>query len=502
MLFLSFGNDHKNSLVLLLQLIAPILFQEFLSCFLITEIMTLKFQLWSMFVYLFVINLVSSLKYEHIGDCHFYGVSYTIRGLDNVTFICADHNNEDAIFLGSQTKCSNKQPEQNYWPGTVDFQNCRFPTMNRNYFEMFSNMHTFIISNVELEKMQMEIFREAKNVSTLDVSHNKLTEIPSLIFFNAVKVKYVDFSNNAIKHIGSMAFEGATKLQTLNLSNNQIELLDSSTFNRTNFISLDLSNNSLTKLPEHIFDPLVNLKRLNLSFNEIVLLDIKIFSYLIQLEYLNLKRNNLSDIKLGTFSQQHKLVSLDLSGNSLKTLNFKLFFPILQDLRSLHLGENQLKDLNGFRNALFPQLNSLDIQCNRFSCTYLAKFMESINWEKLHLRLDVNLINVHKSNIRGISCDDSEEPQPEDSDTLFKGLVTRQTIETNKDSNDDATTKISLIFICVALTVFLILFTVANLNQIYTQLLKYSMCYERFGRYSPKEDVVEFSNDGFSRHGD
>lgn len=462
-----------------------------------------KFNLLSLISYLCLRNFASSLKYEHISDCRFYNISIT-PGIDNVTYICAGNDNEKAVFLmdSKQIKCSNSRRESNIWPGTIDFQNCRFPTMTRNYFEMFENMHTFIISNVELETMQMNIFREAKNVSKLDISQNKLVEIPSLIFFNAINLKYVDFSNNTIKRVDPMAFEGATNLLTLNLSHNQINELDSCISKLPNLLTLDISNNNISKLHEHAFDKLINLKQLNLSYNAIGNLDIKTFSYLINLEDLNLKQTNLSNIQLGTFSQQHKLVSLDLSENSLKKLDFKLFIPILRDLRSLYLGKNQLKDLNGFRNTLFPQLNSLDIQVNQFSCAYLTNFMDSVNWEKIHLYLDVNSIDKHQSNIRGIGCDDSQERKTEETSFLMVDeLQSAQISQGYKDAStiqdyNDAIMKMSLVFLCVAFTIYIILFTVANLNQIHSQLAKPLVFYRENRKHLTEENVVEFTNEG------
>lgn len=458
--------------------------------------MEFKFNFGSIIVFLCLtfICSASSSKYEHISDCSFYDRSRT-PGLDNVTFICSGHDNENGVFVNSENiKCSNIQTQPNRWPGTIDFRDCQFPTIKRNYFEIFYNMHTFILSNVELETMQMEIFREAKNVSVLDISQNKLTEIPSLIFFNAIKLKNLDFSNNTIKVIAPMAFEGAINLQTLNLSYNQINEVD--TLNLPNLQTLDLSNNNLTELLDHAFDKLVNLKQLNLSCNAIGNLDKKTLSYLIHLEDLNLKQTDLSNIELGTFSNQHKLVSLDLSGNNLKKLDFKLFFPIQHEMRLLHLGRNQLKDLSGFRNTLFPQLNSLDIQGNQFNCSYLEHFMESVDWEKIHLHLDLNSIIVqHDSKIHGISCDDSEDTQ-EAEFFKFDDNESTQTTQTYRILNDDPIIKVALVFICVILTVFIILFTIANLDRINSQFSKPLIFYKRNRDHSSKENVVEFSNDG------
>lgn len=452
--------------------------------------MKLEFSLFPLIVHLFLTDWTYSLKFEHISDCYAYDLSI-ILGIDEVTFICGATNNESSIFRDSKyLKCSNEHMHYQY-PGKIDFQNCRIPTISRNFFEMFTSLNQFIISNVELETLQLNIFREAKNLENLDISQNKLIEVPSLIFVNAVKLERVDFSNNTIKRVDEMAFKGAINLQRLNLSYNAIDHLDSHTLATPNLLTLDLSNNNLTELTEHIFDELAKLEHLDLSFNAISNLDIKTFYNLINLEELNLRRTNLSNIQLGTFSHQHKLISLDLSENSLQKLDFKLFFPILHDLRLLRLGRNQLKDLNGFRNSLFPKLGSLNIQGNEFTCSYLVHFMDSINWETIRLDLDVNSIDLQKSNIRGVNCNDITD----DESTYVEPIEERLTQDsTLPNHSDDLINDVSLIFLCVVFTIFLILFTIANLNRIYSQFAEPRIFYKR--ESLSKENAVHFSNEG------
>lgn len=456
----------------------------------------------TLFVYFCLTNLASTSKFEQISDCYLYDLS-TTSGIDNVTFTCTGIDHDNLVFTTSnKLKCSNTRSYTDYKrPGTIDFRNCRLPTIKRNYFEMFHNMHTFIISNVELETLQMDIFREAKNVTKLDVSQNNLNEIPRLIFFNAVKLKHVTFFNNSIKRVDPTAFEGAIRLETLNLSHNQINEIDSRTFTLPNLLVLDLSNNNLTKLDDHTFDKLVHMKQLNLSFNTIGNLNMKTFIQLINLEDLNLRRANISHMQSDTFSHQYKLVSLDLSENSLKKLDFNLFLPILHDLQSLRLSKNQLKDLNGFRNSLFPQLKLLDVQGNQFNCSYLAQFMVSINWEKIHLHLDVSSIDANsanKSNIRGISCATTYSREGEDGETTFNEQIAVKTTHyqinenTPKFSNfsNDPIKNFALMFLCIAFTIFVFLYIVANLNKLRSQL-PCPLCFQRVTNHSSEDNAVD-----------
>lgn len=432
---------------------------------------------------------VNSIVYEHINDCtlNSKGVIY---GVDELTFYCGERNRENRVFTEwNKTSCSNTIYDTSYkWPGTVNFRNCRFPQINRNYFEMFGNMHTFNISNVELDTMQLNIFRAAKNLTILDISRNKLNEIPFHIFFNAAKLKFVDFSNNSINRIDPTAFEGATNLETLNLSHNNIsELQDAVMVCTPKLLTLNLSYNNITNLTGHIFDKLNNLELLDLSFNAIGKLDIKIFSCLASLKQLYLKRTNLSNIELGTFSQQSKLISLDLSENQLTRLDFKLFLPVLPDLETLILANNQLNNLHDYQSEIFPKLKSLQIHGNQFSCAYLAKFFDVVNWETI--QFDLNTVVLNKSNIHGISCNESMEEMK-----LEKGNDLLETWNT-VGHNDNVEIERSLTFICVALAIFIVLFIVVNSNHIYDRFKKAFKICQRIRMYSSDGRVVEFTNE-------
>lgn len=77
-------------------------------------------------------------------------------------------------------------------------------------------------------------------------------------------------------------------------------------------------------------------------------------------------------------------------------------------MESLYLDGNKLSDLEGFTNSLFPRLNALGIANNNFNCTYLKHFMRGIDWEQIRLPVDRMPLNIHKTNIRGVVCDSTE----------------------------------------------------------------------------------------------
>lgn len=439
---------------------------------------------------------ILSAKFDQISVCE--SSSDTCIGCRYGKFICGDISKETEIFQHSSDAiwCKNQGYFKKYF-GTIDFVNCRFPVIQRNFFEIFNGLHTFNITNMDLDSLQPSMFQSAKSLTHLIASHNHLTEIPPLLLIGTIKLTHVDFSNNSIEQVDALSFVGAnniewidlsynnltelkdqlfkglSSLKFLNLSHNQINVLHPEILNTPNLQKFDITNNNLTELNEHTFDHVTDLKYLNLSFNPIGNVNVNTFVYLADLEHLNLRHTNLSSIQLGTFSHQHKLITLDLSENLLKELNCKLFFPIMHDLRSLRLGGNQIKEIIGFRNALFPSLELLDIINNQFNCSYLHKFMENVNWEKLHLHLVPKSVKSGETDIRGISCIDTVyEPEDENNAVKYEHKDVESVLvdgfsKFNAKSNDNMLTHILLVFILVVMSAYFIIFLILNRDQIF-----------------------------------
>lgn len=233
--------------------------------------------------------------------------------------------------------------------------------------------------------------------------------------------------------------------EQLDLSNNFITQINSSTFkNVTNLIKLDLSYNSIQYLQEDVFDSLIDLEELNLSYNPIGNLKIGTFAHLEILEILSLKHIKIDSIQSGLFLHQQTLVSLDLSENSLKVLDFEQNSPIFYSLQTLNLSKNELTDLNGFRNEIFPRLTLLDIRDNQFNCSYLQKLFESVDFTEIRMPDDPQMAKEHKTHVRGVKCKDVSILE------LKNSLHQLQ--------NDMNFLKFSIVFLCIIVFIFLMVF--------------------------------------------
>lgn len=412
----------------------------------------------------------------------------TNNTVKSINFTCGDTNKDYSVF---NSNCNLFSYCNSYFE-SICFTNCRYREIVNNFFKTFTNLQTFNISGVELETLQIKTLWDAKNLKTLIVSNNRLTEISPQLFINAVQIDYVDFSNNTIKRIDPSAFQDAINLKWMNLSHNQISQFNLSI---TSLQTLDLSHNKLTTLnDQRLFNELVNLKHLNLSYNSIGNLSVGIFAFLPNLEHLSLSHININTISMGTFSHQHKLTLLDLSGNALKTFDFNLFFPVLHDLQSLYLGENKIHELQNFRNAMLPTLTLLDIKNNNFNCLSLHRFMEMVDWTKLHLLVDPQTTKTQQApNIRGVICvlNDTNQ-QPKDWEIRQSSISNVPDQSVNFDRNlNEAISKLSLnskddikfvkislvsICICVILLIVLLIFLSRSLlvKSTTVQVVKYS----------------------------
>lgn len=328
----------------------------------------------------------------------------------------------------------------------IQFEGCQFREINSQYFVHFKSLKEFNISDVELDSLQPTLFEGANSLTHLIVSHNRLTEIPARLFTAASKLTHVDLSHNSIERVDPLAFETMKQL-----------------------LSIDLSYNNITNLSDHTFDPTIQLRFLNMSFNSIGDFKAETLAFMPNLEHLNLRHNNISSIQMGTFAHQHKLVGLQLSENHLKKFDFKLFFPIMNDLTILGLGGNQLRDLNGFRKELFPRLYQLDIINNRFNCSYLQRFMEMVDWNNLYLHVDPQSNKPADMSIRGITCNGTihdsdhiwENNHFDENQHLEKSLneLNLTLVKLNSNANNNSFVEVVLVLILIAVSaIFAVLF--------------------------------------------
>lgn len=329
---------------------------------------------------------------------------------------------------------------------TMHFKHCAMPnTLLKIYAP--TQLQTLNMSHQNLKTIEPHAFDQGSHLETLIASHNRLEQIPDHIFVGANHLKTVDFSFNRIQSLTAKALNSGKTLIELNLAVNNIKEVDPEAFSTLdNLEKLDLSSNVLRKLGANAFAGAHRLKSLNLSnnfinslnshtFNNLTELEtlimrtldldslpIDIFVSLPALKHLDMSFGQVAEIKLGTFSFNRNLERLDLSFNILKRFDFGLLMPRRPLMTDIILDSNQLTDLEGFSKHFLPNLKTLAIADNQFTCENLEEFFRTQYWDELMVMRNVTGIDAatDRPNINGIECkepdyvdvDSVEEPQP------------------------------------------------------------------------------------------
>lgn len=347
-----------------------------------------------------------STKYPQIGKCGYQ----VYNGIVKITFICIETVVRTDFFeADGNLVCQNWHT---YYKGSIEaikFQDCELAQLQNNFFAPYSNLHTFDISGIDLESLQMDTFVEAKNLKNLIASHNKIAEIPAYLLHKSDKLTSVDFSFNKINRIDLFAFTGDFRLEHLNLSHNNISRLNKKMFSDLlNLEYLDISHNVISTVNDQTFENFTELLHLDLSVNSFGNLNVNTFATLTKLRHLNLSHVGLKTIKASTFSHQSELETLDLSGNNLKTLDSVVFAPEFTQLKSLHIGRNQLRDLNGFTSSKFHNLTIFGIRSNQFNCSFLEEILKIMKLKQLDLLVDSSSKHANGSFVNEMKCNSTD----------------------------------------------------------------------------------------------
>lgn len=355
-------------------------------------------------------------KHQHIGDCD-YTNGYV--GESDLTFICTERVNDNNFFEPyKKSSCRNQMLCEDcadgfhkFMIGTINFMDCELPKIPSNIHKVYYDVHTLNVSDIGLESLRTlasEIFFNSNHLIKLIASHNKIVEVPSHLFNGSSRISNLDLSFNKIRpltfetfsvenhllhlnlsfnnisDLNVKTFQRLQKLTLLTLAHNQIEEIPSFLFHKTDRIEdVDFSFNLIQQIDDYAFCGDLDLQKLNLSHNKIKNLHKKLFESLKKLEHLDLSFNEIAVLSTDLFKSLRNLEILDISHNVIKTLNADILPSKPYQLNLLAIGNNQLRELNGFTRSLVLFTKIAGIDTNPFNCTYLEKFFQTINWKQL-----------------------------------------------------------------------------------------------------------------------
>lgn len=259
-----------------------------------------------------------------------------------------------------------------------------------------------------------EFFSSYSALKYINLSFSKLYKIADFTF-GLPYLFEINLRGNELISLSANVFNGATNLRTIDLSHNMISIVEPETFlNLRSLMFLNLShnqmnNNSFNRNGIDWIDGISSLKTLDLSNNQIFFYDVmpyQAFSGLVNIETLLLRSNKIT-IDYGAFSANQMLKTLDLSYNSMTYFDLNFLLSI-NSLENLYLHGNGISytsqiDLNDVR-TIFPEIKSLGISENSFSCEVLATIIRSMAKASIQLVIEDGKFVNNRRNLRGVSC--------------------------------------------------------------------------------------------------
>ncbi|XP_055301908.1 podocan-like [Sitodiplosis mosellana] len=446
-------------------------------------------RMWFIPFVLTLIHVAHSARYQNIGSCYYFDGSFADC---NLTLICVSSAAYHNIFTDdSKTICANQHLYAEYedgyrkpWIGTINFQDCERPVIPSNIFELYSNVHTYNMSDLGLTSLQMNSCQHAKNLLKFNASMNKIIElgknqlgdckflIEADFSFNRIskidpdffpvenQLELLNLRFNNISELAVHSFQHLVELKQLLLSNNQIIQIPTFLLHTMkNLIEIDFSYSKIAKINAFTFSGDFELEILNLSHNQLVSLEWKFFKNgnLKHLEQLDLSSNSIGEIKSGTFSSMINLRVLNLAQNKLKSLNANILPPRAKHLKTLTIAQNQMQELIGFTNYRIP--NAKIMGMSEFNCSYFNTVFQSLTWK--HVDVVSKLIECNTVN-EGTDFNDYSDVTEFDEDEIDDGKAKKQysTVKEHNESGSGLLVSTWINAICLIIIVLVLVWVV------------------------------------------
>ncbi|KAG4073636.1 hypothetical protein HA402_000860 [Bradysia odoriphaga] len=354
-------------------------------------------------------------------------------------------------------------------------------------------------------------------LEVLDLQWNRVANISTGLFDELGQLRELKLGNNRLKQVECSVFTYLSNLKMLDLNQNQLAVFDANCVQSTtsfvllieenelsslsltrNVSEINVSANNISKISidgdlenmtvfntsknviENIVDviQLLNssLRILDISDSTIGKLNVSTFEKFDNLERLSLRNTKLSNIQYGTFHHQQKLRLLDLSDNDLKKINFEMLHWNSANLEELHLDGNNLDDLSNLTAAMYPSLQYVSIDGNKFDCDDLSGIQRQWKRDGIsvvfnpHIISEVQAIDTH---VNGITCYHNLEASKlliVDNDNVESAEISLPSTST---SNFEAVSmgKVESLLICIFLVlVCLLAISVSAMHSIYCRI--------------------------------
>lgn len=310
----------------------------------------------------------------------------------------------------------------------LDLSGKSIGALEPNTFRKFTNLRELLLNHAQLLHFDFRALEHLKELRHLDISHNDFQSLSNLTALESIELLIFNIAENHLENTLEIVQHLNSSIETMILSGNYLGEIQASTFEKFhNLRELQLRNMNITHFEADPFDLLKSLVALDISKNDLSHFDFAAISTSLNnliifhaancqisnnlsdlvkhfgpsLYYLDLSGNPIGDIDVNLFQ------ALDLRGLNLANSNLSNFnFDALANLRSLHslnishnhlnkanltslsnaldelnLDGNDLTEIDTVTYARFPQLSSITIGKNQFSCEYVAMVMRRFKRE-------------------------------------------------------------------------------------------------------------------------
>lgn len=345
---------------------------------------------------------------------------------------------------------------------TLDASNNNITTLAANTFAKTPNLKELFLSRNQITALPSTVFFTMSKLTLLDLSHNQIKTIAQDNMFGFLRqLKFIYLNHNGISKLRTsfgnvtnlVEFDGshnelkdwsltfasgstvklnlaycgltnsyssAADKEELNLEGNMIEIM-----RITGKVTRLRANNNLIRQLE--IDPSIKLEALELANNVITdignitkvdalqVLDLSnnklkntikgdIFKELTALTYLSI-RDTGATITPDLFEKNTRLMYLDISGNRIGNFDVRSLKSLV-NLEILRLESNEMAEITSYKDIkeYLPELGTLGLSNNMFSCSYLADLMKELQKVLIEVTVPVSQLEFMFPNIKGVKC--------------------------------------------------------------------------------------------------
>lgn len=245
-------------------------------------------------IFLIISPTFAKFKSDEIGSCLVninYQSSYQFGY--KVKFICFKGINDKNILNNSSTlSCRNNVLLPKKDIVEVNFFNCEFAAMPKDFFMFYTHIKAMDVSKMSLKSFGSENVNEMNSLNWLMLSNNELKEVPWFGTNNSLK--HLDLSNNPIESLHVESFKYLKHLEYLNLTATQLGELPANVFiYQEHLQEVDLSKNLLHNIETNIFLPsFYSLQKIYLDCNSLSEINDLPKQLFVRLEVLSLNSNS------------------------------------------------------------------------------------------------------------------------------------------------------------------------------------------------------------------